>query len=140
MRVTVTGGRRIAARHFFFPVNSRRRSHRALDVFRNLAIEKTEERIASVDQMHLDAERGKVPAYSAPTTPAPTTARVLRQHPISRISSESCTRGCSKGNSAGRIGDEPVAIRIFSPAAMYQARRERCGDRQKWPHHETSRR
>ena len=44
---------------FSFQTNARRRGHRALDVFGNFAIEKTEERVASVDQMHLDAERGE---------------------------------------------------------------------------------
>ena len=56
----VAGRRRIAARHFFFPDKMHaRRGHRALDVFGNFAIEKTEERVASVNQMHLDAERGE---------------------------------------------------------------------------------
>src|SRR6266513_3913477 len=52
--------RRIAPHDFFFPdkMHTRRR-HRTLDVFRNLAIEKTEERIASVNEMHLNTERGK---------------------------------------------------------------------------------
>ena len=35
------------------------RGHRALDVFGNFAIEKAEQRVASVDEMHLDAKGGK---------------------------------------------------------------------------------
>jgi hypothetical protein len=35
------------------------RGHSALDVFGNFTIEKTEERIASIDQMHFDAESSK---------------------------------------------------------------------------------
>ena len=48
--------------------------------------------------------------------------QALRQVPISRISSESWTRGCSNGNSAGRTGDEPVAMRIFSPRSTCHGR------------------
>ena len=52
--------RRIAARHFFFPDKMHAgRGHRALDVFGNFAIKKCEKRIASVNEMHLNSERGE---------------------------------------------------------------------------------
>ena len=52
--------RRIAPHHFFFPDKIHAVSdHRALDVFRNLAIEKREQRVTPVDEMYLDAKRGK---------------------------------------------------------------------------------
>ena len=56
----VSRGRRIAPCHFFLPDKTQTaRRHRALDVFGNFAIEKTEERVAPVNQMHLDAERSE---------------------------------------------------------------------------------
>jgi len=56
-----------------------------------------------------------VPAYSQPITPAPITTNFFGKAFSSRISFESWIRSSSKWNSAGRNGEEPVAIEIFSP-------------------------
>ena len=57
--------RGIAVCDLFFPDKAHSgRRHRAPDVFRNLAIEKTEEPHTSVDQIHFDPECSKVQAYS----------------------------------------------------------------------------
>ena len=63
----------------------------------------------------------KVPAYSLPITPPPITMSFFGSALSSRISFESCTRSSSKGNSGGRSGDEPVAMRIFSPRISVSA-------------------
>ena len=59
----------------------------------------------------------KIVVYSHPMTPAPITAIVRGSRSSSRISSLSCTRGSVKGMSSGRVGTEPVAIRMTSPCS-----------------------
>ena len=56
------------------------RCHSALNVFRNLAIKKTKERIATVDQMHFHSESGKSRSVLRADDPSAYDRQGLGQH------------------------------------------------------------
>jgi hypothetical protein len=96
-------------------------------------VQQRRDAVGGIDQGDVDPSTVKIDAYSAPTAPAPITARLEGIRSRSRIESESCPSGSSNGlftvDRDGAVTQQPRASTDAFDALTLEVGRDRGGHR-----------